>query len=232
MMNNTFLQNGLTNKEFSRGVRYLLFQTIFLPSLLSLLNGFLPIRLSAAWLNALFFSINLGAALWIFHRFLKEFFPIPGRQLIRILVVGIIFFAANQGCSWILGKLFSSVAPDFSNINDQSIAALLRENFPVMALCTVIFVPITEECFFRGVLFRGIYDRSPWAAWLISVILFGFIHVMNYVGAIPLFPLLLCFLQYVPAGICLAAAYRLSGSLLCPILIHAAINSVGMLSLR
>lgn len=231
-MNNTFTQNYLTRKELSHGMRYLLFQAIFLPGLLSIANGLLPTPLSAVWLNTLFFSINLGAVLWIFHRFLKGFFPISDRQLLRILVVGVLFFALNQGCSRILGKLFSSVVTDFSNINDQSIAALLRENFPVMALCTVIFVPITEECLFRGVLFRGIYDRAPWAAWVVSAALFSFVHVMNYVGVIPPLPLLLCFLQYVPAGICLAAAYRLSGSLLCPILIHAAVNTVGVLSMR
>ena len=232
MMNNTFIQNYLTKKELSHGTRYLLFQTIFLPSLLSLFNGLLTVRLSAAWLNALFFTINLAAALWIFHRYLKSSFPVDRKQLVRILAVGILFFAVNQGCSRILGKLFSSVAPDFSNINDQSIAALLRENFPVMALCTVIFVPITEECFFRGVLFRGIYDHAPWAAWVCSVMLFGFLHVMNYVGTIPPLSLFFSFLQYIPAGICLAASYRLSGSLLCPILIHAAVNAVGLLHMR
>ncbi len=231
-MNNTFLQNRLAKKELSQGIRYLLFQTVFLSGLLTLANGLLPVSLSAVWLNALFFSINLGAALWIFRRFLKGFFPIDPRQLIRILVVGILFFAVNQGCSRILGRLFSSVVPAFSNVNDRSIAALFRENFPVMALCTVIFVPIAEECFFRGALFRGIYDRAPWASWVVSVALFSFVHVMNYVGAISPLPLFLCFLQYVPAGICLAAAYRLSGSLLCPILIHAAVNAAGVLSMR
>ena len=231
MMNN-FTQNSLTKRELSHGIRYLLFQTIFLPSLLTLVNGLLPISLSPVWLNGLFFSINLGAALWIFHRFLVGFFPVGWKQLFCILGVGILFFAVNQGCSWILGKLFSSVMADFSNRNDQSISALLRENFPVMALCTVIFVPVTEECFFRGALFRGIYDRSPWMAWVISTVLFSFIHVMNYIGVISPLALLLSFLQYVPAGICLAAAYRLSGSLLCPILIHAAVNTVGVLSMR
>lgn len=231
-MNNTFTQNNLTKKEVSQGIRYLLFQTIFLPSLLSLLNDLLPVSLSAAWLNALFFSINLVAALWIFHRFMAGFFPISCRQLIRILVVAILFFAVNQGCSWGLGQLFSSAFPDFTNTNDQTIAALLRENFPLIALCTVIFVPITEECFFRGMLFRGFYNRRPWAAWVISVISFSFIHVMNYIGTISSLSLLLCFLQYLPAGICLAAAYRLSGSLLCPILIHAAVNAVGILAMR
>ena len=231
-MNNGFIQNYLTKKELSQGTRYLLFQTVFLPSLLSLINGFWPVPLSAAWLNTFFFSINLAAALWIFRRYLKGFFPVNCKQLARILAVGILFFAVNQGCSRILGKLLSSVVLDFSNINDQSIAILLQENFPVMALCTVIFVPITEECFFRGVLFRGIYNRAPLAAWVCSVLLFSFIHVMNYIGMIPPLTLFLCFLQYIPAGICLAAAYRLSGSLLCPILIHAAVNAAGLLTLR
>lgn len=232
MMNNAFFQNRLTGKELSWGMRYLLFQTVFLPSLLSLLNGLLPIPMSAVWLNFLFFSINLGAVLWIFRRFLKQCLSVSGAQLIRIFAVGAVFFAVNQGCSLVLGKLFSSVLEDFANINDQSISAMCRENFPIMALCTVFFAPITEECFFRGVLFRGVYDRAPWAAWVVSVVLFSLVHIMNYIGTFPPLPLFLCFLQYIPAGICLAAAYRISGSFLCPVLIHAAVNAIGMLSMR
>ena len=38
MMNNTFLQNNLTQTELSWGIRYLLFQTVFLSRLLTLLN--------------------------------------------------------------------------------------------------------------------------------------------------------------------------------------------------
>ncbi|MBO5891900.1 MAG: CPBP family intramembrane metalloprotease [Oscillospiraceae bacterium] len=231
-MNNTFSQNNLTKKELSWGIRYLLFQTVFLSRLLVLVNRLFPVPLSEVWLNFAFFSINLGAALWILHRFLKGFFPITCKQLFRILWVGILFFVANQALSRILGLLLSYAAKGFANINDQSIAALVRENFPLMAIGTVIFVPIAEECFFRGVLFRGIYQHAPWAAWVISVALFGFLHVMNYIGAFPPLTLLLCFLQYIPAGICLAAAYRLSGSLLCPILIHAAVNAVGILHMR
>ena len=101
-----------------------------------------------------------------------------------------------------------------------------------MVISTIILAPIAEECFFRGVLFRGIYTQSPGAAWVVSVALFGFLHVMNYIGTVAPLTLILCFLQYIPAGVCLAAAYRLSGSLLCPILIHTAVNAVSMLSVR
>lgn len=232
MMKNTFTQNDLTGKEMSWGARYLLFQTVFLPSLLNYGNSFLPVPLSAAWLNALFFTLNLVAALWIFRHYLLGFFPIGGRQLLKIFLFGILFFAINQGCSRLLHWLFSAVVADFSNVNDATIAALTRENFLLMTICSVLFVPVAEECFFRGLLFRGLYRRAPWVGWTISVFLFSFLHVMNYIGALSPLSLGLCFLQYVPAGLCLAAAYRLSGSLLCPILIHAAVNAAGILKLR
>ncbi len=231
-MNNAFLQNNLTQKELSWGIRYLLFQTVFLSRLLSLLNVFLPVPISEVWLNFLYFSINLGAAFGILQRFLRNFFPIGRKQMLRILGIGLLFFGINQGVSRLLGQLLSFAVRDFSNVNDQSVSLLVQQNFPIMTIGTVILVPIAEECFFRGVLFRGLYNRAPWAGWVISVALFAFLHVMNYVGSFPPLTLALCFLQYIPAGICLAAAYRLSGSLLCPILIHAAVNTVGILSMR
>lgn len=231
-MNNTFLQNSIPKNELSWGIRYLLFQTVFLPSLLSILNSYLPIPLSAAWLNFVFFSINLCAVFWIFPSYVRKILSVTKRQLLRILLVGVVFFTVNQLCSYALGNLFPSVVEDFVNINDQSLSLTFRENFPLMTLCTVVLAPVTEEFFYRGLLFRGLYDRTPWVAWVVSVVLFSLIHVMSYIGNFPPLPLFLCFLQYIPAGICLAAAYRLSGSLLCPILIHAAVNTVGMLSLR
>ena len=93
-------------------------------------------------------------------------------------------------------------------------------------------MPVAEECLFRGIVFRGIYDRSHILAWIVSAGLFALVHVIGYFGSAAPLTLLLCFLQYIPAGICLAASYRLSGSILSPILIHAAVNFVGMMILR
>ena len=44
--------------------------------------------------------------------------------------------------------------------------------------------------------------------------------------------LLLCFLQYIPAGIALGWAYVRSGSILTPILIHTLVNAIGVAILR
>ena len=53
-------------------------------------------------------------------------------------------------------------------------------------------------------------------------------HVLGYVGTYNAVALLLAFCQYLPAGVCLALSYRMSGTFLCPVLIHSIINLIGV----
>jgi len=232
MLKNDFLRIRPHGRELVWGWRYLLFQTVFLPSLLAYLNRLLHYPLADAQLNFLFFCINFCAVVVIFRGYLLQCLKPNGKTLLRIAVVGVILFLVYQLCAFLLGLLFAAMDPGFANVNDQSIAAMSQSSYVLMFLGTVLLVPVTEECLHRGLIYRGLYDRSPIAALLLSTAIFSAIHVLGYVGAVPPLTLLLCFLQYVPAGLCLAAAYRLSGSLLCPILIHAAVNLTGMLALR
>ncbi len=231
MRKNFFLSIGLTRKEITWGIRYLLFQTIFLAPLLQSINWLLPSAMNAAQLNFLFFTVNFLAVAWIFRKYLLQFLHVDFMDVLRILAVGAAFFALYWVATALLSNLLVFINPDFSNLNDQSIIAMSQGNYTLMFIGTVIFVPITEECLHRGLIFRGLYSRSPLAAFAASTAVFCLIHVMNYTGY-PLPVLILSFVQYIPAGLCLAGAYRLSGSLLCPILIHAAINAMGMLALR
>ena len=132
----------------------------------------------------------------------------------------------------LMGQLIFALDPQFTSINDAGIGQMVEENYALMFIGTVFFVPIAEECLFRGLVFRGLYDRNVILAWVVSVLLFAAIHVTGYIGSQPTLTLLLCFVQYLPAGLCLAGAYRLSGSLISPILIHALVNLIGMISLR
>ena len=232
MSKHEFLRTSLTTKEKVWGWRYLLFQIIFLPTLLSTVNWFLDAPLSSSVLNFIFFSINFAAAILIFHRYLRQFLAIDWRRLVRILIAGILFFLLYWLCNLLLGMLLAVIDPTFSNQNDQTIADMTQDNFLLMAIGTVIFVPITEEVFHRGLIFRGLYDWSAPGAYLISAAVFSAVHLTSYVGTMEPFTLFLSFLQYIPAGLCLAGAYRMSGSLLCPVLIHAAVNAAGILALR
>ena len=84
----------------------------------------------------------------------------------------------------------------------------------------------------RGLVFRTLYNRSKIAAYVISVVIFGALHVVGYITMYEPLQLLLCFLQYIPAGIALGWAYARSGSILAPILIHTLVNALGVAILR
>ena len=89
-----------------------------------------------------------------------------------------------------------------------------------------------EECLFRGLLFRGFYGKSRWAAYAISAICFSFIHIGGYLGSYDPALLAMCFIQYLPAGLILAWCYEKSNTIVTPILIHTLINAIGIYSMR
>ena len=93
-------------------------------------------------------------------------------------------------------------------------------------------MPIAEECFYRGLIFRNLYDKSPFLAYALSMILFSLAHVLAYVGMEDFGTLALCFIQYLPPAFALAWCYRRSGSIFAPILIHMVVNQTGMLLMR
>ena len=118
-----------------------------------------------------------------------------------------------------------------SNYNDESIAALSRGNYFLTFIGTVILVPLAEECFYRGLIFRNLYRKSPLAAYLISMLAFACIHILGYIGQYSPLELVMAVLQYLPAGLCLAWSYIRGDTILAPILIHAAVNYVTIRSM-
>ncbi len=229
MTKTEFLSVGLTKREKFWGLGYLLFQIFLLPTLLSMVGLLLPFPLDGTRLNLLYMTTNFLAIALIFPRFLMGFFPIGGKKLLRSLTIGLAGFILYWALSLALNHLLGLLQPDFTNQNDQNIIEMAEANYGLMLLGTVVLAPITEEVFFRGLVFRGLYDRPPILAWIVSVSVFSAIHLLGYIQTLSPVALLISFVQYLPAGLCLAASYRLSGTLICPILIHAAINAVGMI---
>lgn len=227
-----FKSHRLSRQEKLWGTGYLLFEALLMAKLLQYFNLLLPAPLPQAEVNVLFFAINFVAVLIIFRSYLRQLLLQLPEVAWNVLFVTAPGFLAYWLCNILLSQLIISIYPNFSSINDQTIQTLVAENFPLMFLGTVILVPVAEEFLFRGLLFRGVYDHSPLMAWIGSIALFSAIHITGYIGSESPLTLLLCFVRYIPAGVCLAGAYRLSGSLLAPILIHTMVNFVGMMSLR
>ncbi len=93
---------------------------------------------------------------------------------------------------------------------------------PVQILLIVIAAPISEELCFRGMLFGGLRERLPRvAAALIAAVIFGALHALTGVSAVP--PL-------IAFGFVLALLYEKTGSVVPCILLHMLNNSVALLA--
>ena len=96
---------------------------------------------------------------------------------------------------------------------------------------TVLLAPLAEECFIRGLIFQGLHRKNRWAAYALSTLAFCCLHIYGYIGAYPPLTLVLCALDYVPAGIALAWSYEKADTIFAPILMHCLINALAFQAL-
>ena len=222
------MKTNLSSNETICGWIYFTFYLFLLPSILTAVNGMLPAPLSSAELNFAYFFLNFLVILWIFHDFLGESFRQVTRHPIMVLEAVILGGVAYFSCRWCIERIIAWLAPGFTNANDASISGLLKGNFFLMTLGTVILVPPVEECMYRGLIFRRLYGVNKWAAYLISATSFALLHILGFIGVYSPLELCLAVLQYLPAGLCLAWAYVRGGSIYAPIFIHAIVNAEGI----
>ena len=220
------------SNELVFGGIYFLLQLMVIPGILVAVDMLMPVHMSEAMLNFVCFAINFVAVLVIFWKFLRDNFSVLRAYPWYVLRWAGIGFVIYMVGSTLFGWIVPILDPEFANLNDAAIAQMVEGNFTLMTIGTVILVPVAEECFYRGILFRGIYDRFPVLAYTVSMVLFSLAHVLGYVTMADFWTLLLCFVQYLPAGFALAFAYRKSGSIYASILIHMAVNQMGMLLMR
>lgn len=221
-----------SRREMLLGCIYLTLYLAVLPRLIPLLALFLLPQLNAAQINFIFFAVDFAAITAILFSFLCRSLRDARKAPGPAIWYAILGYLGTQTLGSILVRFILRIEPEFANINDMAINSLIAENFVLMAIGTVILAPITEELLFRGLVFRGLYDRSPLAAYLISMVLFSSIHITGYIGHYPPKMLVLCFIQYLPAAYCLNFAYRRSGTIAAPILTHMLLNLAALSASR
>ncbi|MBQ8748531.1 MAG: CPBP family intramembrane metalloprotease [Oscillospiraceae bacterium] len=226
------LSVSTTRKEMLLGCGYWLLSLFVLPTALQLVCYLLGISLSLSLLNILFFAINFICVVSIFHKFLlssvKVAWAKPWRCLWCVCKGLLCYYAFTFLVSVVIAPW---VGPNFSNVNDDAILELAKEHTGLFAFGTVFLVPVTEEVFYRGLLFQGNFHRKPKLAFWLSVFCFAAIHILDFIGSTDWKTLLACFVQYLPAGIALANAYVASDTIVTPILMHITINLIAVTSL-
>lgn len=220
----------LKKYELHLGAAYFLVEFLVLPQVLTLLNSLLQMQ---AWLlNFIAFAANFVCLVAIFHKFLwsslLQYTQRPWKTLL-IASLGLMLYYVS---SLMVQILIISGFPNYVNLNDSSVTGFVVQGGMLFSLATVLLVPVAEELLFRGVLFRGLYDRSPILAWCVSTLAFSAVHVVGYLGKYSFPMLLIALVQYLPAGLCLNFAYHKSDTIIAPILMHIFINAIalGMIS--
>ena len=226
------LSISMTRLERLLGWCYMLLSVFVLPLALSLINVYLPKPMSETVLNLIYFGLNFVCVVAIFHRFLWTSLKTAAANPWRCLRFAALGFALYYLSFSILDYGIRLIDPKFSNVNDAAVSVLAQEYQTLMTLATVFLVPVAEETFYRGLLFQGLHSKNRVAAYVLSMALFSAIHIIGYVGLYDWGTLFLCFLQYLPAAFFLAWAYEKTDTIVAPILIHIAINQIGVLAMR
>lgn len=233
---------SMTRKEQALGLAYLLFQMLLLPSILLSAMELLVPDCSEAVFNFIFYCINFAAVSWIFRHFWADCLrDLHGRirgifwkAVLGVIVSQLLVVLMNDLFSFFYPRFYlaTTTGPKFCNPNDAAIAAMVQQHYALMLIGTVLLVPPAEEILYRGLIFGGLYPKSPTMAYVVSVCLFAAIHMIGFIGSYSPEYLIISFLQYIPAGIFLAWMYTSSESIFTPIVMHMAINAIGIYSMR
>ncbi len=221
-----------SRREAIGGIIFLILYLDILPRLISLVLSRLAPGINVAQINFIYFTINFAATTVIFRKYLIQSLKDARKAAGPTLWCAILGYLGSQTLGNLVTAFILRLEPDFANVNDMTFNTILEENYVLMAIGTVALVPVAEELLFRGLIFRGLYDRSPLIAHLASMVLFSAIHVTGYIGYFEPKILLLCFIQYLPVSYCLNFAYRHSGTIVAPILMHTLNNLIATAAMR
>ena len=137
------------------------------------------------------------------------------------------FYGLNELSYRVLDLVLSGM----KNLNDMTISAQIHDAPRSTALIIIFLAPFVEEVLFRGYVFGNIRNSNRLAAYIVSCLLFAFLHVWQFAVVNQSLAYFLLMLQYLVPGIVLAWVYERSGTLWSSILLHAAVNAMAFWSI-
>lgn len=139
--------------------------------------------------------------------------------------------AAFYGCNEIIYRLLQAFSLGRENLNDQAILARIGSSPRSTIFILVLLAPIVEEAIFRGYIFGNLRERSRPAAYLVSCLLFAFLHVWQFVAVQGDLSYLLVMVQYLVPGTVMGWTFEKSGGIWGSILLHCIVNGLAAWSI-
>ena len=223
----------MTYGEQIAGVVFFVIYLLVLPfaaaPLFGLAERLLDTTISGATRNALYYYVLFAVTVIIFHGFLartsRRLLDNPGLAC-KTAAVGLV---GLYGLNELAYRLTNLIFTNRTNLNDTTISAQI-DDAPHMTLLIVIFLaPFVEEVLFRGLVFGNLRNKGRIPAYLISGLLFAFLHLWQFVLVHQDTAYFLVLLQYLVPGLVLAGVYEYSGTLWSSVAVHAAVNALAWL---
>ena len=214
-----------TRGEALFGLAYLILHMFFMGPAIGLFANLFGLSLSIIALNLLYFLtgslvLTLGMRQYLMASF--DRFRAYGIRNLKAFGLGCVI---RYGSAIPLTMILLLFLPEFSTTpNNEAVRAMAYDHLFPTAFLAIVLAPIVEELLFRGALYGGLRNRNRIAAYVVSALLFAFLHVLSFLLFLPTVSLLLMMLLYVPAGVALAYAYEKSGSIWTAIFLHAGMN--------
>ena len=172
-----------------------------------------------------FGTLLAGLSVWGLILLYKKYSPEPQNKPLMPLKYILLAYLSIYLWTAVSALISAKLDPSMTNLNDAAIGDLFNRphwtNQVAVILMTVVFAPIAEELFFRGLLSHTILRRiaKPWAA-LIASLAFASLHVSgNWVF----------FLTYAGLGCILHYVYLKTGNIKNSIAVHMLNNGVAVL---
>ena len=206
---------------------YLLVMPLLMDYIFLGVERLLGTSISPAAEHAIYYYVMFALTLILFYNFIgkntQRFFG-NLNQTLATWGSGLVGF---YGLNELLFRVTRLLWGNGLNLNDIAISAQI-DGEPRTTLLIVIFLaPFVEEVLFRGYVFGSLRDHSRAVAYVVSCVLFAFLHVWQFAaGDLLNFSRILLLVQYLVPGLVLGWSYDRCGNLWAPILIHMSVNAL------
>ena len=216
---------GLTKTQTLLGWLYLPFFLVLNSLLLSVLARTFHLKMTELQRQMAYFAMNFAFVILVFHRwYLRSFRGLSRRfwPFVQTFILGaVMYFALGRLLSLLLASLMRG-----GTANNQVLVSFIHQNELLMLILTVFIAPVVEETLFRGVVFGSLHGISRYLAYAVSGLVFALAHVLPHYGGLNLLQMAVQTLVYLVPPVALGWTYEKSGTILCPILLHAFINAL------
>lgn len=222
------MTDRLSRKEQISALFLLVLHCFVLPLIVGQAELNHPGALSAAQYNLIYYCISAVLCFVLLWNYLKDSFYAlcsrPGRFITAMIVGWALYLALNLA----VNPFMSLLGVSETDPNTQSMVTMLKENRRVIVTVTLILAPIVEESIFRGGIFCGLYHKNRAAAYMVTILLFAFYHVWQFLYVTGDVSYLLYMIAYIPAALALCVVYEISGSVWVSMVFHASFNAVSL----